>query len=46
MRTDSLELHVQFKVMKLQSSIQRYYKTFYFQVFPKDRGVFRTHSNI
>ena len=35
---------VQFGVMKLQLSIQRNYKIFYFQVFPKDRGAFRTHS--
>ena len=34
----------QFEVMKLQLSIQRNYKIFYYQVFPKDRGVFRTHS--
>ena len=43
-RTDVFELHVQFKVMKLRLSIQRNYKIFYFQVFPKDP--FRTHSNI
>ena len=40
------DLHVQFKVMKLQLTIQRNYKIFYFQVFPKDRGIFRTHPNI
>ena len=27
--------------MKLQLSIQRNYKIFYFQIFPKDKGVFR-----
>ena len=42
-RADAFELHIQFKVMKLQLSIQRNYKILYFQVFPKDRGVFRTH---
>ena len=45
-RTDAFEFHVQYKVMKLQLSIQKNYKIFYFQVFPKDRVVFRTHSNI
>ena len=43
--TDAFELHTQFKVMKLQMIIQRNY-IFCFQVFPKDRGVFRSHSNI
>ena len=44
--TDVFELHFQFKVTKLQLSIQRNYKIFYFPVFPKKGGVFRTHSNI
>ena len=39
-RADVFELHIQFKVMKLQLSIQRNYKIFYFQIFPKDRGVY------
>ena len=46
MRTDVFEVHVQFKVMKLQLNIQRNHKIFYFQVFPKDRGVIGTHSKI
>ena len=46
MRTDAFDLHVKFKVMKLRLSIQINYKIFYFPVFPKDRGVFRTHSEI
>ena len=45
-RTDAFEVHAQFKVMKLQLSIQRNYKIFYFQVFPKGRGAIRTNSNI
>ena len=39
-RADVFELHIHFKVMKLQLSIQRNYKIFYFQIFPKDRGVY------
>ena len=39
-------IHVQYEVMKLQLSIQINYKIFCFQLFLKDRGVFKTHSNI
>ena len=35
---------VQFEVMKLQLSIQRNYEIFYYQVFPNNGGIFRTHS--
>ena len=40
------KLHVQFEVMKLQLNIQINYKIFCFQLFPKDKGVFRTQSSI
>ena len=45
-REQIFDLHVKFKVMKLRLGIQINYKIFYFQVFPKDRGVFGTHSKI
>ena len=38
-RTDVFELYIQFKVIKLQLSVQRNYKVFCFQVFSKDRCV-------
>ena len=37
MRTDVFELHVQFKGLKLQLSIQRNYKIFYLPVFSKTK---------
>ena len=41
-KTDDFELYVEYKVMKLQLS----FKILCFQVFSKDRGIFRTQSNI
>ena len=45
-KRDIFQLHVQYRVLKLQLSIQRNYNIFFFQVFLKDRSVFRTQSNI
>ena len=45
MKTDVIEFYGQFKIMKLQLSIQRNCKVFCFQVFSKGRGAFRTQSN-
>ena len=46
LRTLFLREHLPWLPMKLQLTIQRNYKIFYFLVFPKGRSIFRNHSNI